>query len=115
MPNYSRKDPTVEQIPDGSTIDGGNFSQEFPDTPIMAGRTLTINRGNFTNVRKDPNWTINGGNFTQVSRCTNIDPQYKEKSSAPCGVDCQHVVSSEELIIDGVVIDIIYVYEDSYQ
>jgi len=111
MSNYSFADPT--DIPDGATIDGGNFTQMHPDTEIMVGKTLTINGGNFTNVKRQPEWIINGGNFKQIERCSHLTPELVEAGLAECGVYCAHHTSEEDVTIDGVVIDTIHTYETS--
>ena len=110
MANYSFQDP---DLPDGSVINSGNFTQLEPNTEIMVGKTLVINGGNFTNVRKQPEWTVNGGNFTQVSRCSNLHPDWLDNGLSECVVECSHMISKDIVTIDGQVIDTIYVYEDT--
>ena len=106
--NWSRRDPG-DEIPDGATIAGGNFSQVHPDTPIMVGKPLTIHGGNWANVRKDPAWTVTKRKFPQVSRCAHVNPDFPELS---CPENCEHVVDTHELLIDGVVVETIYEYAD---
>ena len=109
MPNYSHRDPG-DAIEDGATIDSGNFSQLQPDTPIMVGKPLTINGGNWVNVRQDAAWTINGGNWAQVSRCYHLHPDW----NLPVEPDnCVHVTEIDTVTIDGVVVDTIYQREDA--
>lgn len=110
MANYSFQDP---DIPDGSVINEGNFSQLAPDTAIMVGKTLTINNGNFTNVRQQPEWTINGGNWTQKSFCSHLHPAWIALGLPDDVTECSHMISKEDISIDSVVIDTIYVYEDT--
>ena len=110
MVNYSRQDP---DILDNSTIDGGNFAQLVPNTEIMVGKTLTINGGNFTNVKKQSTWTINGGNWTQIGRCSNLHPYWAGDFDVPCGIECKHMLSKEDIMIDGTYLDTVYVYEDT--
>lgn len=112
MPNYCFKDLTENDVPPGMVINEGNFSQLHPDTPIMAGRPLTINGGLFINVRQDPAWTINGGNFSQVVRCSNVTPHILSRGFTACPIDCVHS-TAHELEIDGVVVETIYTYEES--
>jgi hypothetical protein len=111
MANYSFADPG-DAIANGAVINAGNFTQMYPDTPIMVGKTLTINGGNFTNVRKDPAWTINGGNWTQISRCSHLNPKFIEKGLTECAIDCEHLISTDEIIVNGVLIETVYNYED---
>lgn len=111
MANWSFQDPG-DAIPDGSVIDAGNFSQLQPDTPIMVGKPLTINDGNWVNVRQDAAWTINGGNWSQVSRCYHLHPEWP----LPVEPDnCVHVTEIDTVTIDGVVVDTIYHREDTFQ
>ena len=108
--NWSFRDPG-EDVPDGSIINGGNFSQHSPDTAILVGKVLTINGGNFVNVRKDPNWTINGGNFVQISRCSHLHPMWIDEGLPECVELCSHVVETIE-IVGG---NDVYFYEDRVQ
>ena len=105
--NWSLRDPG-DDISDGSVINGGNFSQHTPDTPILVGKILTINGGNFVNVRKDAKWTINGGNWAQVSRCSHLHPDFVPHGLSECIEVCPHVVETIE--IEGG--DTVYVYAD---
>ena len=112
MPNWSFQNPDIGAIPAGSVIDGGNFSQAVPDTPIMVARPLTINGGNFTNVRVDPEWTVNGGNFCQVSRCAHLYPKWVAAGHLSAEVEnCVHVIETIE-VVGG---DDVYVREDAVQ
>lgn len=111
MANYSFTDP-VEYFKNGDVINGGNFSQLVPNTEIMAGLTLTINGGNFTNVKKQAGWTVTGGNWTQVSRCSHVNQSWVSKGLSECSVECSHMKSKDEILVDGVLVDTIYVYED---
>ena len=86
---WSFTDPG-DDVPDGSVIRGGNFTQLLPDTPVLVGKKLTIYGGNFTNVRKDSNWTIHGGNFAQVSFCSHVRPEIVERGLPLCADDCEH-------------------------
>ena len=112
MANYSYKDPK-DSFKDGDIITSGNFTQALPDTPIMSGIKLTIRGGNFTNVRKDPAWKIEGGNWTQVDRCSHLNPKMAEAELIPlCKDDCKHMTGSDEIQVDGVVVDVVRYYED---
>ena len=113
--NWSFLDPGVD-VPDGSIINGGNFSQVVPGTAILVGKTLTINGGNFTNVLVDVAWTINGGNFTQVSRCANLNPKMVASGHLAAEPEnCPHVVDTDTITIDGEIVDTVYHYEDTAQ
>lgn len=107
--NWSFRDPG-DDIPDGSVINGGNFSQLQPNTAILVGKTLTIRGGNWVNVQPDPAWTIEGGNWTQISRCAHLHPEW---SSLSCVENCSHVINTDEVWIDGILVDTVCHYEDT--
>lgn len=106
--NYSFKDPKDVS----GTITSGNFTQLHPDTPIMVGKKLTILGGNFTNVRKDPAWEVNGGLWMQVSRCSHLHPELVPLGLPVCPPQCEHVVGSDQIIIDDQVVNMVFYYED---
>lgn len=112
--NWSFRDPGND-IPDGSTINGGNFSQLAPGTMILAGKTLTINGGNWTNVLIDANWTINGGNWSQTSRCSHLHPEWVAFGLSECVANCSHVIATDQIVVDGQVVDTVYTYQDTVQ
>lgn len=111
MANYSFTDPG-DDIPDGSTINNGNFSQLVPGTEILVGKTLVINGGNWVNVKVQPEWTINGGNWTQVSRCSHVSPFMVAYGLPECDEVCEHATLIDDgLTVDGVVVvDPVYEY-----
>lgn len=87
--NWSFKDPG-KNIPDGSTIDSGNFCQVAPGTKILSGKKLIINGGNWVNVEPDPNWTINSGNWAQIEFCSHERPELVKRGLKVCLDDCIH-------------------------
>jgi len=111
MANYSFRDPK-DEIPDGAVIDSGNFSQLVPGTEILKDKKLTINGGNWTNVKKQPQWKISGGNWTQISRCSHLHPEWVSRGLPECSVECKHLVEKDEIRIDGELIDTVYHYKD---
>jgi hypothetical protein len=109
MANYSFQDP---DLPDGSVINSGNFTQLLPNTEVMVGKTLTINGGNFTNVKRQPEWTVTDGNWTQVDFCSHLHTNLLDKGLAECAIECRHMDSKDVVEIDGMQIDTIYTYSD---
>ena len=112
--NFSFKEPG-DKVPDGSTIEGGNFSQLVPDTAILVGKTLAINGGNFVNVRKQPEWTVNGGNWCQVSRCSHLHPEWVALGLGECAENCGHVVEVDTIEGEGGQSITVYHYGDTVQ
>ena len=98
--NWSFSDPG-DDISSGDIINGGNFSQLEPETEILVGKTLTINGGNWTNVKAQQNWTINGGNWKQFDFCTHEMPFLIERGVTECVENCAHVVDTDTVIVDG--------------
>lgn len=108
--NWGFKDPG-DDIPADSVIEGGQFMQLLPDTPIIVGKPLVIRGGNFTNVRRDPQWPGTSGLWVQLDFCSHL---HEYPGLAECAEDCRHVVNTEEVVVDGVgVIDTVYTYEDT--
>jgi hypothetical protein len=110
--NWSFREPG-DDIPDGSTINDGNFTQAAPGTEILVGKTLTINGGNWTNVQVQPTWTVQGGGWVQVSRCTHVHPGLVAHGLDECAEDCSHVVDTDEIYVDGELVDTVYHYADT--
>lgn len=53
------------EIPDGSTLEGHNFTQIQPDTDCITGDNLTLIDCNLGNVRLNPTWTLINCNTSQ--------------------------------------------------
>ena len=87
---------------DGEVISGCNFCQSTPWTPIAVGVSGLIFRDcNLVNCSPPADSVVESSNRAQISRHTDS-----------CTVDCEHLVSSEDIIVDGVVVDTILQYED---
>lgn len=110
MPNYAFTDPG-DAVPDGSTIDSGNFMQLLPHTEILKGKALTINGGNWMNVEAQPEWTINGGLWVHRSFCSHVRPDLVEHGLTECETECEHMIDKNEIYIDGALVDTIYHYD----
>ena len=109
--NWQFRDPG-DDIPDGATITGGNFMQAVPDTEILVGKAITIRGGNWTNVKIQPEWTVEIP-IHNKSFCTNLRPDLKAHIPAVdhCAENCQHVISTEEIWADDVLVDTVYTYK----
>ena len=107
MPNYSFIDPDFS---DSSIITSGNFFQVSPNTEIMKDKVLVINGGNWTNVKKQDTWGINGGNWSQIDFCSHLRPELVQYGLPSCELECKHMTSKEDVVVDGVVVDTLYEY-----
>ncbi|MDY0208365.1 MAG: hypothetical protein RBR82_17345 [Pseudomonas sp.] len=86
----------------GEVIEDCNFTQPTPWTPIAEGVSgLTFRNCNLVNCSPPSDSVVESCNRAQISRHTEA-----------CPVDCEHLISSENIIVDGVVVDTILVYED---
>ena len=88
-------------------IERGNWSFRDPGDDIPDGST--INGGNFCNVVKDPAWTINSGSFGVKSFCAHLHPEWVAIGALAAEVEnCPHVVEVIQ-IVNG---DDVYIYAD---
>ena len=86
----------------GEVIESCNFTQPIPWTLIAEGVSgLTFRDCNLVNCSPPADSSVEGCNVIQISRHTE-----------DCPVDCEHLVNSEDIIVDGVVVDTIRQYED---
>jgi hypothetical protein len=95
----------------GDVIEGKNFMQLFPHTAIP---NVPVVFRNCNLVNCDiPNGSMEEGCLhIQVDFCSHIHPELVERGLAECGAECRHMASKEEIVIDGIVVDCIYSYED---
>ena len=90
----------------GETIEECNITQKFPNTVITVIAGLIFNRCNLVNCSVPADAIIIDCNTAQIDRCGNLNENYI------CDVECKHMVSKEEIKLDGVVVDTIYEYKD---
>ena len=106
MRNFSHDHITRFNPQPGDVIDLCNFSQMYPHTSITEVAGLTFKLCNLVNCDTPNDAVIEDCNTKQVSRCGHLHDEYD------CAVDCEHLISSEDIIIDGVVVDTLYEYAD---
>ena len=109
MANYSGSRISQCVANDGDTLSGHNFCQEQPYTPILEGLTgLTFVDCNLVNCKVPAGSTIISSNISQIDRCSHLH----DWLSYQCEENCRHVVGSEDIVVDGVVVDTIREYAD---
>ena len=103
-------------IKNGDSFVGCNLIQIHPHTFICEGITgLTFQDCNLTNcdVPEDAVFDNCGGYGRHKSRCSHLHPEMIPKGLVECSDNCSHVVGTDEIWLDGVLIDTIYHYLDT--
>lgn len=111
MTNYSGSRISQCAAVDGDVLQGQNFAQEQPFTPIFAGRFgLTFVDCNLVNCVVPDGSIVTGCNTTQVDRCAHLYAGL----SYQCEIECRHMATKQPIIVDGVEVDTLYSYADLY-
>lgn len=109
--NYAFMTKTpIPDVKNGHVFIGDNFIQKESNTPILTGKTeLKFINCNLTNCSLPQDAITEGSHTRQRSFCSHEHPDW---GLTECIENCEHVVDTDEIIIDGVVIDTIYHYTD---
>lgn len=100
----------IPDVEDGHVFVGDNFIQQYPDTEILVGKTgLKFINCNLTNCDLPDDTITEGSHTKQRSFCSHVHARW---GLTECEDGCEHMVDSDEIVIDGVVIDIIRYYRD---
>lgn len=112
MANYSFSMLPIPEVENGHTFEGDNFIQLYPHTAILVGVTgLKFIKCNLTNCDIPADATHDTAKG-QVSFCSHVHPNWVAKGLTECTQDCEHLVITDTIVIDGVTIDTVYHYED---
>ena len=111
MSNYAfMTNNPLPNIKDGHVFTGDNFIQKDPHTSIFTGKAgLKFINCNLTNCKLPEDSTTEGSHPKQRSFCSHVHPRWE---LTECIENCEHVIDTDEIIIDGIVIDTIYNYAD---
>jgi hypothetical protein len=103
-----------EQLANGDIVEDCNLSQAVPGTQVCENfGQLTFRRCNLTNCAVPADSVIEDCNTFQVSKCSHLHPGLLEKGFIEeCPAECDHVVDTEEVRIDGELVAIIYHRKD---
>lgn len=111
--NFSYNRINEIEVSNGDVFINCNLIQINPYTPIFLGRNnLSFVGCNMINCSLPVDSIIENCNIAQIDRCTNKRDDlliYKEA----CEERCIHVVDTDEIWIDGVLLDLIYYYKDT--
>lgn len=111
--NYSFGIKPIPSVENGHTFKGDNFLQLLPHTKICEGVTgLKFIKCNLTNCDIPPDAVTEGCRPYHIEFCSNSHPKFIEYGLTPCVQNCSHVVSTDTITIDSIVVDTVYYYED---
>ena len=115
MPNYAfTRGLSLPTATNGQTFEGYNFMQVAPNTDIFVGVTgLTFRKCNLINCKVPGDAVIEDSINIQKSLCANLHPEWVAKGVPAEVENCAHVTDTDEIWIDGVLVDTIYHYEDT--
>lgn len=112
MPNYGfGTGKAMPDVENGHTFTEYNFMQRDPHTSIFAGKTgLTFVVCNLLNCDVPADAMVDDCLTVQKSMCSHIHPDWGLDA---CVDNCSHVVDTDEVWIDGVLMETTYYYEDT--
>ena len=99
---------------DGDVFIRCNLHRMMPHTAIFVGvRGLRFRDCNLCNCDIPPDAVIEGsGLMGHVSYCSHEHEKWIMKGLPVCGESCAHLVDTDKIIMDGIVVDHIYHYAD---
>lgn len=100
----------LPDIENGHVFMGDNFIQKDPHTLIFTDKAgLKFINCNLTNCALPGDVITEGSHPKQRSFCSHVHPKWELNG---CVEECEHVVNTDEIYIDGILVDKIYYYED---
>lgn len=103
---------SLPAIPPDRTFENVIFMRAEPGTLIYARETgLTFIDCNLGNCVVPADSVLVNCYTKSLSHCTHLDPEMLEQFLSPCAENCSHVIDSEEIRIDGVLVDTIRTYK----
>jgi len=106
---FAGQNPKLE---DGDVLENCNLMQNLPNTTFdgQGAENVTVIRGNCVNCAFPASWDVQSRMHIQVSYCAHLHPDMGLPEEQE---DCPHVVSIDEIVVDGAVTDTIYTREDT--
>lgn len=99
------------EVSNGDTLLRCNFTQAQAHTAICEGVTgLTFEKCNLGNCDVPGDAIVTDCNTAQLNRCVHLHPNWGLPAEDD---DCDHVVDTDEVWIDGELVDTIYHYKDT--
>lgn len=114
--NFALLSPdSFPKVPENKILEGFIFSQLKPHTPIYVDeKGLIFKNCNIRNcnVPEDSKLENCSGVNLHISRCSHIHPEWVQFGLKECLANCEHVVDSDEIIVNGVLVETVYQYQD---
>lgn len=112
MANYAFNINPIPPVLFGHTFTGDNFMQLRPYTKILDGVSgLKFVKCNLINCDLPPDAVFEGCRPHHMEFCTNLMPKLVDRGLTACAENCVHVISTDKITVDGVVLDTVYHYE----
>ena len=109
MANYSFDKVKDCKFENGKKFNSDNFTQAKPHTKIGGGyKGLVFENCNLCNCDVPEGSTVKDCLTVQISRCSHLH----EGLPFTCETECEHMVSKDEIVVDGKTEETIYEYED---
>lgn len=106
--NFSFQDPPCSE---GDVFEHCNVMQLQPATAICVGVAgLTFRHCNLVNCQVPGDATVEHCNAAQISRCAHLHKKWELPAEPD---NCPHVTSTDEVWIDGLLVDTTYHREDT--
>ncbi len=115
MPRYFFGIDPLPDVENGHVFENKSFLQAAPHTAIFTGKTgLIFRRCNLTNCDIPPDTVMEQCLRAHMNFCSHVHPEWLRYGYiSDCVEQCSHVVDSDQVTIDGVVVDTVYHYADT--
>lgn len=115
MANFAfTRGKTIPEVNNGQTIERWNLNQMLPHTELFTGIIgLRFVKCNLVNCDLPNDAVLDDCVRCHLSYCSNVHPEWVEKFGLDeCTEDCDHVLDTDEIYIDGILVDTIRHYQD---
>ena len=113
MANYSFQINPIPAVANGHKFAMDNFLQAEPHTKILEGVTgLQFENCNLTNCDIPADAVTDSCRPKHCEFCSNLHPDWVQHGIDACVTVCSHVVRTDTVTVDGVLVDTVYHYED---
>lgn len=101
---------SLPDVENGHTFTGDNFIRKEPHTPVFVGKTgLIFINCNLTNCSLPGDAITEGSHPKQRSFCSHVHQRW---GLTECIENCEHVIDTDDVYIDGVLLEKTYHYAD---